>query len=112
MTNTAIKSWADIGQADRELLAEDISKDGKLVQVQRYGSGNGMHSGIVPGCGVSYITARPNPYASEEAEDEAVDMRSMKYKHLVRDACGRAIWGRNFNISMDELNIKVYGTAR
>jgi hypothetical protein len=66
--NTTIKSWADIGHADREQLAEDMGEAGLLVTVERFGTGNGLHSGVIPGCGVSYLTARPNPYANDDGD--------------------------------------------
>ena len=87
--NTTIKSWADIGHADREQLAEDMGEAGLLVKVERFGTGNGLHSGVIPGCGVSYLTARPSPYANEEAEDDVWSMRGERYKNEKVAACHR-----------------------
>jgi uncharacterized membrane protein len=57
MNNTAIKSWADIGHAEREQIADDMSEECRRVIVERFGTGNAQHSGVLGGCGVSYIVA-------------------------------------------------------
>ena len=55
---TAIKSWADIGHAEREQIADDLNQDTwRRVTVERFGTGNAQHSGVLPWCGVSYIAA-------------------------------------------------------
>jgi hypothetical protein len=50
-----------MGHAEREQLADDMTEAGLLVKVERFGTGKGAHSGVLAGCGVDCITARPNP---------------------------------------------------
>lgn len=39
----------------REEIADDLAEAGLLVKVDRYGTGNAAHSGVLPGCGVYRI---------------------------------------------------------
>jgi len=39
----------------REDIADDLTAAGFLVKVDRFGTGNASHSGILPGCGVYRI---------------------------------------------------------
>jgi|10_taG_2_1085330.scaffolds.fasta_scaffold104340_2 hypothetical protein len=63
--NAAIKSWADIGHAEREQLADDMIDAGLLVKVERFGTGNAKHSGSY-GCGVAFLAAVPNRHLRDD----------------------------------------------
>jgi hypothetical protein len=40
----------------REILADKLAAFGFIVRVDRFGTGNAEHSGVLAGCGVSSIT--------------------------------------------------------
>lgn len=46
-----------LSHRQREQLADELTEQ-FLVKVNRFGTGNGKHSGILPGCGVSSIHIR------------------------------------------------------
>lgn len=46
---------SDLDHSEREDLADELSERGYRVEVHRFGSGNGAHSGRIGGCGVEKI---------------------------------------------------------
>ena len=55
LVTSADMKW--LGHRQREDLADQLTER-FVVKVNRFGTGNGKHSGILPGCGVSPIHIR------------------------------------------------------
>ena len=49
----------------REAIADALCED-YYVKVERFGTGNGKHSGFLPGCGVRWIDVRAKTPLSDE----------------------------------------------
>ncbi len=74
---------------EREELA-DLLSESFFVKVNRFGTGNALHSFGMPGCGVSSIEVRRKPSPEVKKENDEIGKYKQAVKHLseiIRNKC-------------------------